>query len=87
MGRKSKFSKEQKVEIYRRYLDINCKMKLELRNWDKGACPFYFIIILAFVITFILIIYKIDFFHVMFCLSKNACNLSMSSMLAFFFSK
>ena len=42
MGRKSEFSQEQKVEIYRRYLDINCKMKLELRNWDKGACPFYF---------------------------------------------
>ena len=20
--------------------DLNCKMKLELRNWDKGACPF-----------------------------------------------
>ena len=19
---------------------LNCKMKLELRNWDKGACPF-----------------------------------------------
>ena len=42
MGRKSKFSQEQKVEIYRRYLDINSKMKLELRNWDKGGCPFYF---------------------------------------------
>ena len=32
MGRKSKFSQEQKVEIYRRYLDINSKMKLELRG-------------------------------------------------------
>ena len=21
-------------------LSLNCKMKLELRNWDKGACPF-----------------------------------------------
>ena len=21
-------------------LNLNCKMKLELRNWDKGACPF-----------------------------------------------
>ncbi|MEE0821891.1 hypothetical protein [Catenibacterium sp.] len=21
-------------------LFLNCKMKLELRNWDKGACPF-----------------------------------------------
>ena len=20
--------------------NLNCKMKLELRNWDKGACPF-----------------------------------------------
>ncbi|WP_329736538.1 hypothetical protein [Catenibacterium mitsuokai] len=40
MGRKSKFSQEQKVEIYRRYLDINSKMKLELRNWIKGDAPF-----------------------------------------------
>ena len=22
------------------YSFLNCKMKLELRNWDKGACPF-----------------------------------------------
>ena len=21
-------------------ITLNCKMKLELRNWDKGACPF-----------------------------------------------
>ena len=71
MGRKSKFSKEQKVNIYRRYLDINCKVKLELRNWDKGACPFipirtstcpfYFIIILAFVITLSLSSIKLTF--------------------------
>ena len=61
MGRKSKFSQEQKVEIYRRYLDINCKMKLELRNWDKGAYPFYFIIILAFVITLSISSIKLTF--------------------------
>ncbi len=61
MGRKSEFSQEQKVEIYRRYLDINCKMKLELRNWDKGACPFYFIIILAFVITLSISSIKLTF--------------------------
>ena len=22
------------------HVGLNCKMKLELRNWDKGACPF-----------------------------------------------
>ena len=22
------------------FYNLNCKMKLELRNWDKGACPF-----------------------------------------------
>ena len=22
------------------FVALNCKMKLELRNWDKGACPF-----------------------------------------------
>ena len=87
MGRKSKFSQEQKVEIYRRYLDINCKMKLELRNWDKGGMPLLFHYYIGFCNYFIHIIYKIDFLHVILYLSKNACNLSISSMLTFFFSK
>ena len=26
--------------IYILFICLNCKMKLELRNWDKGACPF-----------------------------------------------
>ena len=28
-------TREQREQIV-----LNCKMKLELRNWDKGACPF-----------------------------------------------
>ena len=39
MGRKSKFSQEQKVEIYRRYLDINSKMKLELSDYSQATAP------------------------------------------------
>ena len=31
---KKKYLEEKEKE------DLNCKMKLELRNWDKGACPF-----------------------------------------------
>ena len=36
---------EKKTEQVARHLlndfeALNCKMKLELRNWDKGACPF-----------------------------------------------
>ena len=29
-----------KSKAVKNILDLNCKMKLELRNWDKGACPF-----------------------------------------------
>ena len=28
------------LEEYLNIKYLNCKMKLELRNWDKGACPF-----------------------------------------------
>ena len=41
-----KTMKEKKLSQYRRdhlgyiFQILNCKMKLELRNWDKGACPF-----------------------------------------------
>ena len=27
-------------EVIENRFSLNCKMKLELRNWDKGACPF-----------------------------------------------
>ena len=33
-------SQEIMVDISENNLVLNCKMKLELRNWDKGACPF-----------------------------------------------
>ena len=26
-------------EKQKKWNNLNCKMKLELRNWDKGACP------------------------------------------------
>ena len=32
-------SRENKKGIHF-FCILNCKMKLELRNWDKGACPF-----------------------------------------------
>ena len=28
------------TECKENHNSLNCKMKLELRNWDKGACPF-----------------------------------------------
>ena len=32
---------EESAKQYLKYNNnLNCKMKLELRNWDKGACPF-----------------------------------------------
>ena len=31
---------DSQLEIHRIFHVLNCKMKLELRNWDKGACPF-----------------------------------------------
>ena len=33
--------RQEKVPVKLKFLYyLNCKMKLELRNWDKGACPF-----------------------------------------------
>ena len=30
----------QNAFLLEKFTALNCKMKLELRNWDKGACPF-----------------------------------------------
>ena len=34
------FKKDDFINICKKSQILNCKMKLELRNWDKGACPF-----------------------------------------------
>ena len=36
-----KLNKKEKMILTNHLIKVlNCKMKLELRNWDKGACPF-----------------------------------------------